>query len=180
MWKYYKSIHRRSCGNTRLFITTHITNRNLRSRRKMSQPSLALHVLLIHKLNYKLFDLTHTENKSLFHVSLEGSEQQNNSVFFSSSWESSCTMFILRTAALNESRHTAALWYLTLGWVTFLSYCVTWRKGEMGTVRNVVNSLHYAFTCTSKMSPRPPCQILILTVTISVRVCFCVVCVSFP
>lgn len=55
----------------------------------MSQPLHALHVLLIQKLNYKLlsktvcvseslcmnkFNLTHTENKSLFHVRLEGSK----------------------------------------------------------------------------------------------------------
>lgn len=53
-----------------------------------------------------------------------------NFMFSSSSWKSSCTMFVLCETALSESRRTAIFWYLTLAWVLFLLCCKTCKKGE--------------------------------------------------
>lgn len=130
------------CGSTGPLLTALIAMRGIFSTaKKLLQVSSVLHVLLIHKLTGQLFSKTMCvsehlcmnkfnltlppEDKSLSRVSVEGSKQQNNSMFFSSSWKSSCTMFVLCKAALNESRHTAIPWYLTLGWVVFLGPCET-------------------------------------------------------
>lgn len=129
------------CGSTGPLLTAHIAMRGIFSPAgKMLQLSRALHVMLIHKLSCqglpkpcvcehlcmnKLNLGLPPGDKSLSHVSLEGSKQQNNSAFLSSSWKSSCTMFVFFTAALNESWRTETLWYLTPGWVLFLSCCET-------------------------------------------------------
>lgn len=80
---------------------------------------------------------THLTSHSLQKINLflmsVRSEQQNNSMFFSNSWKSSCTMFVLCKAALNESRRTAALWY-PRAW--YSPSVIAKQKGRGGIVRD--------------------------------------------
>lgn len=96
------------CGSTGTLLTAHIAMRGVSSPARIrSQLSPALHVMLIHKLTCQLFSKTvwqsacawttltsHSLQKiNLFLMSV-WREQQNNSMFLSSSWKSSCTMFV--------------------------------------------------------------------------------------
>lgn len=159
------------CGSTGLLLTAHTATRRIFSTaRKMLQFLSPLHMLLIHKSTCQLFSKTallsacawtnltslSLQKINLSRVSLGGSKQQSNSVFLWSSWKSSCTMFVLCKAALNESRRTATPWYLTLGWVLFLGCCETWRQQERGNSKKwgVVKFLYKAFTYMSKNLPQ--------------------------
>lgn len=84
------------------------------------------------------------EDKALSCQSKENSK--TTPVFLSSSWKSSCTMFVLCGAAFNESRHTATP-MMQLGWVLFLS-CLQNIKGKR-------EQSEMGVTCMSEVSLKP-------------------------
>lgn len=113
-------------------------------RRKLWVFPSGLHVLLIHRQSWQQFSKTlcfaeglcmnkfnltlPPQNKSPSPVTLEGlAKQLKKSMFFPSSWKSSCTMFTQRKAELNESRRTAT-WH----WAEHFSSTVAKHKGSGG------------------------------------------------
>lgn len=112
--------------------------------------------LHLKKCNLRL----HPVDKSFSHVSLQGSKQQNNTVFLSSSWKSSYTTFVLGKAALNDSRHAATLIPDTgLGSFPWLLRNIREQECVGGP------HLSKVFPCIPAISPRPQYATLTKTLT---------------
>lgn len=101
------------------------------------------------------------EDKSPLHLLLRSlvsvwREQPNNSVFLSSSWKTTCSMFLLCKAAMNESRRTAKrLLSLQQTQLAFLLRLVAKHRGRKGDGARPVRD---GVVCLRTPSPRHLCH----------------------